>query len=127
MGKKIAIIFTICIWIALSAFSCCFVAQKSIHEIQNAYTANYRNAYLYGIEIYENKYFIFSVNTETGEQQYFTYPVVDENGTVSLMDLVMGKDGKLYVYYSLLKNDDSNANIETIAYCDFEKETIVPK
>lgn len=96
MGKKIAIIFTICIWIMLSAFSCCFVAQKSVHEIQNAYTANYRNDYLYGIEIYDNKYYIFCVNTETNEQQYFTYPIIDENGVVSLMDLVMGKDGQLY-------------------------------
>ena len=127
MGKKIAIIFTICIWIVLSAFSCCFVAQKSIHEIQNAYTANYRNDYLYGIEIYDNKYYIFCVNTETGEQQYFTYPIMDENGVVSLVDLVMGKDNQLYVYYSLLRRDTSDANIEAIAYCDFEKGTIIPK
>lgn len=128
MGKKIAIIFTICIWIMLSAFSCCFVAQKSVHEIQNAYTANYRNDYLYGIEIYDNKYYIFCVNTETNEQQYFTYPIIDENGVVSLMDLVMGKDGQLYVYYSLLRRDTSDANdIKTIAHCDFDKKTIIPK
>lgn len=128
MGKKIAIIFTICIWIVLSALSCCFVAQKSVHEIQNAYTANYRNDYLYGIEVYGNKYYIFRVNTETNEQQYFTYPIIDENGVVSLMDLVMGKDGQLYVYYSLLRRDTSDTNdIKTIAYCDFEKKTIIPK
>lgn len=103
MGKKIAIIFTICIWIALSAFSCCFVAQKSIHEIQNAYTANYRNGYLYGIEIYENKYFIFSVNTETGEQQYFTYPVVDENGTRFLNGSCYGERWKIICLLQFVK------------------------
>lgn len=127
MGKKIAIIFTICIWILLSALSCCFVAQKSIHKIQNAYTASYRNGYLYGIEIYDNKYYIFSVNPDTGEQQYFTYPVVDENGTISLMDLVMGNDNQFYIYYKLVRTDTSEADIEAIAICDLKKGTITPK
>lgn len=127
MGKKIAIIFTICIWILLSAFSCCFVAQKSIHKIQNAYTASYRNGYLYGLEIYDNKYYIFCVNTDTGEQRYFTYPVVDENGTISLLDLVMGNDDQFYIYYNLVRTDTSDANIEAIASCDLKKGTITPK
>lgn len=127
MGKKIAIICFTCVWMVLSALSCCFAAQKSVHEIKNVYTANYKDGYLYGIELIENKYYIFSVNIETGEQQYFTYPIKDDHGVVFLMDLVMGNNGEMYVYYSLLAESDSDETADIISYCDFDNGRIIPK
>lgn len=124
MGKRIAIICFICIWIVLSALSCCFVAQKSVHEIQNVNTVNYQDGYLYGIDMDADKYYIFRVNIETGEQKFFTYPIKDQNGLISMKDLICGKNGELYVYYKQLPTAGTQTAIENIAYCDFDAKRL---
>lgn len=96
MVKKLAVIFSIFILAVISVFSYRFVSNNSIHKIQSVNMAYCQNGYIYGIDMASNKYYIFRYNIESGENDYFTYPIEYNDNMVVLNNMVMGSDGNIY-------------------------------
>ncbi len=118
MGKKITVIFFICILTGIMVFSYLFVSRQSIHKINSVNIANYDDGYIYGIDMDSDKYYIFRVNIDSGKQEFFTYPIERNGSEVILNDLSWSDDGNLYVHLREKKSPETEA-VDTIECCNF--------
>ena len=118
MVKKLAVIFSIFILAVISVLSYRFVSNNSIHKIQSVNMAYCQNGYIYGIDMASNKYYIFRYNIESGENDYFTYPIEYNDNMVVLNNMVMGSDGNIYIHRSQYETEREEY-VDTIDYCNF--------
>lgn len=53
---------------------------------------------IYGIDMTSDMYYIFCVNTETNEQEFFTYPIEINGNVVTLDNMIWADEDKLYIH-----------------------------
>lgn len=122
MVKKILIVFSIFMLTVIMAFSYMLISKNSIHKIQSVNIADYKDGYIYGIDMTSDMYYIFRVNTETNEQEFFTYPIELNGNVVKLDNMIWGDEDKLYVH--LIQSGKDNFYKETIEYCNFNSASL---
>ncbi len=118
MVKKLAVIFSILILAVVSVFSYRFVSNHSIHKIQSVNMAYYKNGYIYGIDMAEDKYYIFRYNVDKDENEYFTYPIEYNDNMVILNNMIMDNDLNIYIHRQQYETE-KEMYIDTIDYCNF--------
>ncbi len=124
MGKKITVIFFICILTGVMVFSYLFISRQSVHKIKSVNLADYNDGYIYGIDMDSDKYYIFCVDTNSGRQEFFTYPIERNGSEVILDDLNWCDNGDMYVHLREKKSPETEA-VDTIEYCDFDSGRLV--
>ena len=53
---------------------------------------------IYGIDMTSDMYYIFRVNTEINEQEFFTYPIEINGNVVTLDNMIWADEDKLYIH-----------------------------
>lgn len=79
---------------------------------------------IYGIDMTSDMYYIFCVNTETNEQEFFTYPIEINGNVVTLDNMIWADEDKLYIHLIQSEKDNVNSYKETIEYCNFNSASL---
>lgn len=119
MKKMIPLIAAGAVLLLSLAAAAAIAVKRSGHQIQFAYQAAYEGRFLAGIDMADNRYYVFRSDISETEQDFFTIPL-EERGTYHILnELIIDEEGNAYVHH--IRGDIKTREVlsETIDYCDF--------
>ncbi len=126
MGKTRKKVYMMLALLTGMIFSWLFLDWMTSYKPEHVVWVLSRNQVIYGIDLWQQNYVIFSADAETKESSRISIPRIKNGKICTLADFTVTESGKAYVTCTLGYGKDS---VQSIYYCDFEKgrlEYIIP-
>lgn len=118
MKKKTRAAFFLAGMVLSLAFGIAGNALTKDHVIQAAAYTMYQDGYLYGVDITQEEYYLFRIDTETGYSRKIREPRIQGGQAVTVRDLVVLPGGQAYFYW------EKSGEEAMIRQVDFDREDV---